>query len=598
MKRFNKVALIPAAVAAVLAGNAYAGTEACFEVYKGADALAVTGFDTIYGGAACIAEASRTGATAANLEATNEAKVAYELTGDLTLDFDAVDGTNTDQHIVYIPTTDIPGGTKITIELSGATFAGNANQIHLVKDADGSGANTNFEAVASSDGTVDGASSITFLTKAGITIGAGTRLAFSRISTGADSTAIDPVGIKIANTTCTTASTTQSVTIKSTSAITDGGNGYNIQGAVSAAQKVVDITPQFYALHGGTTAEVQVNAESSNSEGNAIVARTEFVYNAAANNRLVATSSQAIYKNGFYNRAALLDQAITLDADDHLETAFVATAEPGANVKMRLYNGRTAATGVLDTSVPVQTGTVPGSFGLTQAAATVYNTEAVDLFTPNAGTGDAEPNAQTTAPLLGATYNAMYYVVENNPTDGIMNFNYDATTYYTLDFGTAGELDHCEDNKVTHKVGVNGAVLKVPYVVNAEGNFVRVTNEHDEAAEVTVDVFGESANGNTGARKVTAVELGQVPAKSSVVYFVPKLIEQAVAQKGYTGADGGYAAESLGTNAANAKSADNRHTVTFTVTAPKDSVHGVSVQKIIGGTDRVMPVLDQNEWSQ
>jgi len=38
--------------------------------------------------------------------------------------------------------------------------------------------------------------------------------------------------------------------------------------------------------------------------------------------------------------------------------------------------------------------------------------------------------------------------------------------------------------------------------------------------------------------------------------------------------------------------------MTFTVTAPKDSVHGVSVQTIPGGVDRVMPVLDQNVWTQ
>ncbi|CAM4122122.1 hypothetical protein [Pseudoalteromonas byunsanensis] len=584
MKRFNKVALIPATVAAVLAGNAYAGTEACFEVYKGADGLAVQAHSTIYAGAACIAEATRTAAGAADLEPTNEAGIAYELTGNLTIDFDAVDGVDTDQHIVYIPTTDIPGGTKITISLTGATFAGNSNQIHLLKN-DG----VTTEAVASSDGTVDGASTITFLTKAGITIGAGTRLAFSR-----GSTAVDPVGIKIANTTCTdTDQASQSVTIAATAAITDGGTGYNIQGAVSNSQKIADISPQFYPLHAGTTAEVLVNAESSNSEGTAIVARTEFVYNADATNRLIATSSQAIYKTGYYNRAALLDQAIVLDADDHVETAFVASSEPGANVKMRLYNGRTAATGVLDTAVSVQTGTVPGEFAMDLSDATVYNTEAVDLFTPAIGAGDAETNPMTTAPLLGAAYNEMFYVVENNPATGIMNFNYDVTTHYTLDFGTAGELDHCADNKVSHEVGVNGAVLKVPYVTNAEGNFVRITNEHDEAAEVTVDIFSESADGNDGARKVTAVELGSVPAKSSVVYFVPTLIEEAVTQKLYEGADGGYG--DLGANAAYNAS---RHSVTFTVTAPKNSVHGVSVQKVPGRSDRVMPVLDQNDWSQ
>jgi hypothetical protein len=595
MKRFNKIALIPAAIAAGLASNAYAGTEACFEVYKGADGLAVSAFDTIYEGASC---GARTGATNTTLEAINETSIAYELTGSLAIDFDAIDGVNTDQHIVYIPTTDIPGGTKIKVTIAGAVFDGNSNQIHLVKDADGSGTGTNFEAVASSDGTVDGASTITFLTKAGITIGAGTRLAFSRVSTGVDSTAVDPVGIKIENTACTTDTTSKSVTIAAIEAITDGGNGYNILGAVAKAHKIADISSQFYTFNGGSTAEVDVNAESSNAENTAIVARTEFVFDSDAAKRLVATKTQAIYKTAFYNRGATLDRAITLGANDHLETQFVTTGEPGSTVKMGIYNSRLESDGTLADQVAVETGTTWGSFGLTTTAADVYNTEATDVFTP-ATTLTPENNPATgTSNLVGAAYNELFYAVTNTTASGIMNFNYDVNTHYTLDFGTAAYIDHCEMSKNTHEIGVNGAVLKVPYVVNGEGNFVRVTNEHDEAAEVTVDVFGESANGNTGNRKVTAVKLGTVPAKSSVVYFVPELIEEAVSQKSYAGADGGYAAGSLGTDGVNAASNANRHTLTFTVTAPRDLVHGVSVQRTLGGSDRVMPVLDQNEWSQ
>ncbi|MCG7569860.1 hypothetical protein MHM89_07960 [Pseudoalteromonas sp. CNC9-20] len=603
MKRFNKVALLPAAVAAVLAGNAYAGTEACFEVYKGADGLAVAGFADIYGGAACVAEADRGAATAADLEPTAEGKIAYELTGELGVDFDALDGVDTDLHIVYIPTTDIPGGTKITMELSGANFDGNANQIHLVK-YDDVAADGSFDAVASSDGTVDGTNTITFITKAGITIGAGTRLAFSRVSTGAAAADLDPVGIKIENNTCTTANASKVVNIRATEAVTDGGTGYSIIGGVSAAQKVVDISPQFYTFYGSTTAEAEVNAESSDSAGNAIIARTEFVYNATTPaDQLVAKQHEVVYKTAFYNRGGAggdLDQAITLDADDHLETAFIASADPGATVKMAIWNGRTAATGVLDTQEEVETGTLLGEFGLTEATATVYDTEAVDVFTPaTAGDAEAAP-AGIPANLVGADYNELFYTVTNTipagATEyGVMNFNYNVKPTYTLDFGTATELDHCKEEVTSHQIGVNGAVLKVPYAVSAEGNFVRVTNEHDEAAEVTVDLFSESDNGNLNNRKVTAVQLGTVPAKSSVVYFVPELVSEAEAQQGYTSADGGFGAGDLGSNAG---ASTNRHTLTFTVTAPRDSVHGVSVQRIVGGVDRVMPVLDQNEWSQ
>lgn len=590
MKRFNKIALIPAAIAAGLASNAYAGTEACFEIYK---ANTVEGHADLFSGASC----GTRGATAntTTVKTVDEMSAAYELTKSLPIDFGDIvgDSSNSEQQIVYIPTTDIPGGTNIVVKLDGAVFDGNSNQIHLVKNDGG------ISAVASSDGTVDGAGTITFLTKAGITIGAGTRLAFSRISTS-----VDPVGIKIANDQCTTASASKTVTIAATNAKTDGGTGYDIIGGISKATDLVDISAQFYALNGGTTADVDVNAESSNADNTAIVARTEFVFDSDRTKQLTATKTQAIYKTAFYDRAPTLDRAITLTANDHLETQFVATSEPGSTVKMGLYNGRIVGSGSTDTALvtqePVQTGITWGSFGLTKAAAPMYNTEALDVFTPDVTNGaDAETNpAAATSNLFGANYNEMFYAVTNTPATGIMNFNYDVNTHYTLDFANTSYNDHCADDKFTHNIDVNGAVLKVPYAVNGEGNFVRVTNEHDEAAEVTVDVFGESDNGNTNNRKVTAVKLGTVPAKSSVVYFVPELIDEAVSQKGYTGADGGYAAGSLGTDAVNAKSSANRHTLTFTVTAPRDTVHGVTVQRILGGSDRVMPVLDQNEWSQ
>jgi hypothetical protein len=596
MRNHKKALLSTAILAAITAGSAQAGTESCFEVYKGANDLATIAFDTVYGGAACIAEADRVAGGAADLEPTNEAAIAYELTGALNVDFDAVDGVNTDQYIVYIPTTDIPGGTLIEMQLSGAVFNGNGNQIHMVK-YDTDAADGSFEAVASSDGALDGTNSVTFLTKAGVTIGAGTRLVLSRVSTGANDAALDPIGIRIENTTCTSASSSQQVTIRATSAITDGGTGFSIAGGVSGAQSIVDISPQFWTFNGGSTAEVEVNAESSDSAGAAIVARTEFVYEAAdATDQLIAKQYEAVYKTAFYNREPNLDQFITLDADDHLETSFITSADPGTDVEMGIWNGRAAATGVLSDQEVVETGTTWGEFGLTKAAATVYNTEAVDVFTPAVGAGDAEPNpALAASTLFGADHNNLYYVVTNRVTDSIMNFNYQVTTDYTLDFGTAGELDHCNANINTHDIGVNGAVLKVPYAVNGSGNFVRVTNEHTESAEVTVDVFGESADGTAANRKATAVTLGTVPAQSSVVYFVPDVIAEAVSQQGYLGADGGYAQGAFGSNA---NSVASRHTLTFTVTAPRDSVHGVTVQKITGGVDRVMTVLDQNVWTQ
>ncbi|WP_077339376.1 hypothetical protein [Pseudocolwellia agarivorans] len=612
MKKFNLAAL-PLAVAGVLAStSALAGTEACFEVYKGGDALATAAFATPYNLAAC--KETRGGAAADDLAINDVVAIAYELTGKnsdgekvFDIDFDDIDNTGAitgdDQYIVYIPTTDIPGGTKIDMMLSGseAEFSGNGNQIHLVK-YDEVAADGSFLAVASSDGTLDGTDSITFITKAGTTIGAGTRLIFSKVSTGAADADLVPVGIKLGNTQCTDATRSSSVMLEVTDAVTDGGTGYSIQGAVSKPQVIAEISPQFYALHGGTTAEALVNAESEDSANTAIIARTEFVYNAGdASDQLIVKQHEAVYKTSFYDRAAVLDQAISLDADDHLETKFVASSAPGDEVEMGLYNGRTAATGVLAGQEDVETGTTWGKFGLNEAAATTYNTEALDLFPAVVPVGsDAETNpALAASNLFGAVYNEMYYVVTNDRAPGaaseeIMNFNYSVDTHYTLDFGTDNELDHCAQEKKSHQIGVNGAVLKVPYVVSAAGNFVRITNEHDEAAEVTFDMFGESTDGTVENRKVTAISLGTVAAQSSVVYLVPEILSAAQAA-GYLGQDGGYAAADFGSNA---KSGDNRHTVTFTVTAPRDSVHGVSVQKIIGGLDRVMPVLDQNEWSQ
>lgn len=579
MNKTLKLALLPAAVAsAMFANNALAGTEACFEVYKGTDAFAVAAHDTIYTGAACIAEASRLGATATDLAPTTEGKVAYELTGDLTVNLNALDGVDTDQHIVYIPTTDVPGGTKIEMEITGATFEGNSNQIHLVK-YDEVAADNSFIAVASSDGTVDGTSTVTFLTKAGTTISAGTRLAFSLVSTGAASTAVVPVGLKLENTTCTDDSSTQTVSIRATSAKTDGGTGYDIIGGISSLQTVLDVSPQFYAFQDGTTAEVNVNAESTNDANAPITARAEFVYDSAdVANQLVAKRYEAVYKTSFYNRSAVLDRAVALTADDHVNTMFTASSSAGSDVKMALWNSRTAATGVLADQVDAETGTVLGLLD-----GTSYATEATDLFTP-ATSADAETNAKgAPSPLAGAAYNEMFYTVTNTAPAAIMNFNYNVEVDHALNFNDTALLDHCSQNLTSHEIGVNGAVLKVPYAYDTASNWVRITNEHSAPAEVTVDVFGESKdvdpelNGTHGTNKKTFT-LGTVGSQDSVVYRANDIIAQ-------------YKAE-------NGDAAGTRYTFTFTVTAPKNTVHGVSVQAIPNGVDRVMPVLDQNDWSQ
>src|SRR5690606_11665160 len=158
---------------------------------------------------------------------------------------------------------------------------------------------------------------------------------------------------------------------------------------------------------------------------------------------------------------------ITLDPADILETSFIASADPGVDVEMGIWNARDVSNGNLGAPVDVQTGTTWGEFGVTKATATIYNTQANDLSGEVDGGLDLENNpALITSILNGADYYEIYYVVTNRVTDSIMNFNYQVTTDYTLDLGTVSELDHCNANINTHDIGVNGAVLKVPYAVS------------------------------------------------------------------------------------------------------------------------------------
>lgn len=597
-----KIAALPLAIAGLFASNsAFAGTQACFEIYKGADNAAITDaglqLDTVYTNAGCIAENLRGGMSAVDLNPTIEARIAYELTKDYDIDFDATDGVDTDTQIIYIPTTDIPSGTLITMTLSGATFKGNNNIIHLVQDnilGDGAGGDTTFDAVASTDGAVDGESTITFLTKAGVTITAGTRLALSLAASGADATEVVPVGINIKNTECADPTTQKYVTIQSTAAITDGGNGYNIKGGVSGIQNIADISPQFVTFYNNANIDdAQVNAESSDYNNAEIIARTEFVYDPAVN-KFTRNATQVINKAIFINKKDILDDSFALDADDELETKFVTTSDAGATVFGAIYDTQDGAlggdTGALTNAIDVDSdGTSAYAVLATDyATAAVSDTDANELFADLGNDSNAEEAAAQTA-LIAADandiyanaadfdYNETYYVLENTipagATEyGVMNFNYMHKPQHTLKFNDANLLDHCTQTPTLHEVGVNGAVLKVPYTFDTESNWVRITNEHTDEAEITLDIFDESSN------QMNSINVGSVAEHASVVLKANELIQMA--------RDAGY----MGTG--------GRHTMTFTVTAPSNSVHGVSVQKIPGGVDRVLPVLDQNDWRQ
>lgn len=584
MKNLKKALLSTAVLAGLSAGNAFAGTEACFATYKGADNAAVTNANIhpLFAESSC-----KDGATPAvryaSLGPVATANIAYEITGatnGFNLDLDDVNAAGalgTDLQIVYVPTTDIPPGTLIEFEITNATFKGNSNQLHLVKDNDAGAAvsaTDAFSAVASSDGSFDGTSKVKFVTKAGITIGAGTRLVFSKVATGADATAIVPASLNIKNTECTS-DQQKYVTIAATKAVTDGGTGYGIEGAVSKeAHKLVDISAQFATFIGSETVNGQVNAESKGLAGADIVARTEFVYSNA--NGATLRKAELVHKAGFADRGPLLDQKVTLTAADKLELSFVESADAGASVKAGLFNSQTDTTNVLDNQFDLNGAAAGGflDFASAKPATAQVSLDANAVFADHVVDptyNDEVPGAAYT----GANYNEHFFTVSQTDLTKIMNFNYDINVHSKVNFSDP-ELDHCEKNTKTHSVGVNGAVLKVPYTVAGSGNFVRITNEHNVKAEVTVDLFSENnVDGTTGTRSVTAVKLADVPAKSSVVYYVPDVVQAAVDQKNYAGSDG------FTTNGANL-----RHTMTFTVTSPKNTVHGVSVQKLSTGSDR------------
>jgi hypothetical protein len=575
MKKFNLAAL-PLAVAGVLAStSAFAGTEACFEVERTAADAVVTDHGTLYTPAACTTTGGTDGSD--QLLVPAPAKVAWELTGNLDLDLNDIDagaGSATpNSHIVYIPTTDIPPASRITMALTNADFGtANANQIYLVS-LDSSG---EYQTVASSDGAFNDTSSVEFLTKAGVTIGAGTRLVLSNTNPSGvaeDGTLLEAVKIHIANTeTCVI---TPKVAIKATSAKTDSGT--TIQGGSSATGgevDILDISEQFQLVavapaNPNATRDIEVDAEDPSQ-------RKSFVNNnqdgGSWTNQVLPQA--AIWEAKFTNAFDTLDLFVTIDSDDTVDLGLSTDSATGDGVTLEVLVDLTvsADTSLLDASEATHLTTAA------QATATLVDitgstTEQLPITTTAASYEALATQYFQEVATVDAVTNAA--VVLRNDATKVMEFNYEVSTSWSMDFNDADKLDKvgCK-TPVAFNVGVNGAVLKVPYVYTKanEGGFVRITSEHDTVANVFMDIFDESSN------ETKNVNVGTLAAKASNVLKADDLLALAIAD-GYVGTG-------------------DRHTMTFTVTAPKNRVHGVSVQKIAGGVDRVMPVLDQNDWSQ
>jgi hypothetical protein len=583
MKKFNLAAL-PLAVAGVLAStSAFAGTEACFEVYKDGGAGLVTAHATLYQPASC--EATRAGATATTLQANLNPTVAWELTGDVELPLSTLGTENT--NIVYIPTTDIPPASRIRMQLTGADFGTvNANQIYLVQD-DGAF----FQTVASSDGIFNDTDTVEFLTKAGVTIGAGTRLVLSTNNpdgTVASSTTGSTPGINIHVANSETCAINPVVSIRATSALTDSSTV--IVGGVSSTKDVtesggfttlVDISEQFSLV-----ATNLVNPNGPNASREILVDaedpsfRKSFVNNGQAgtpptwDNQVIA--QKAFWEAKFVNKNDTLDMFVTLDPSDTVSVSISADSATGDGVTFGILAANNATDSIVDASIL-------DDEAVDHIDATLTSSALIDITgsTTNELPLTTTPTAYS---ALASQYFGSVAANENivnvaatltNDATKVMDFNYTVNTSWSMNFTNASQLDKngCQTPS-PFNVGVNGAVLKVPYVYTKanEGGFVRITSEHTTQATIFMDIFDESSN------ETKNVNVGTLAAKASNVLKADDLLALAIAD-GYVGTG-------------------DRHTMTFTVTAPKNKVHGVSVQKIAGGVDRVMPVLDQNDWSQ
>lgn len=543
MKQLKRALLSTAVLAGLAAGNVYAGTEACFEVTKATDAgsaqTLIDRWGTVYQTANCVTGA---GAASAELLAFNPIKVAYELTGNLSLDLNDVNGNATLDDIsaaFYIPTTDLPGGSRIVMNLAGAQFAGNGNQLHLIRatfvDPNNTAAGVNLESVASSDGVVDATGAVTFVTKAANTVTAGSRLFISRTNVftnplvAADYADLRSLGLSLANTGCPAS---PDVKLTAVSATTDGGSpvagGKSTPGSTSGSVlTLVQASPQFKLFttgsqSGATAAEVNAEVPSL---------RTEFVYSEDAG---VWTPEKvrpafAWYEGAFTNAAASLDRAVALAAGDRVQLHVASTGATGSTVRFDAKNTLADDTETLIGDVFADDLDWSSTFAgpltteyLTLPEAAVPTTVAANYLDANA--------------VFNAPSNPVFFTLENLSA-GVMNFNYEVNVAYGIDFVSPSRIDlapSCNTTVNTHDVGVNGAVLKVPYTVDATGNFVRISNEHTTEAEVTLDVFGENLAAGSAGKETVGVTVGSIPAKSSVVYLVSDLIAAAKAA-GYTG---------------------------------------------------------------
>ena len=567
MKRsVKRVIFTAAALSALTATTAMAGTVGCFQNQKAG--AKITDFGAAYIGADC------------GGLVPPAAAIAYEMTGGtngLTLNLGAIgSGLTPVETIVYTPTTDIPQGSRITMTLSGATWKELGN-LFLIKDGSYNATNADAVSVASTDGATNGVASITFVVKNGVTIAAGTPLILSTTDiTGTALSNYTTPSILIKNSACQPAAST--VTIAVTSALTDGGS--TLAGGLTAATALIDISQQFAEFVGAAapaTAYVDVETPSL---------RTLFVKNLVTSGIDIAQTTQVPYAAIFSDNINNLDMRIVIAASDTVQAKFIASNSIDSFMKVNLLD--VAADGVAganDTfSIPINSVGQASPFSVTTSATpTVYTFDATKFYHPaNVGSLDTPDVVGT----IGTKFNNTVYINLTNTdlTSKPMPYNYNVTTAVKLAFDTAINptyISHCEVAQKTHDISINGSVLKVPYMIATDSAFLRISNEDSSDALV----FGDFQEGGTVCSNVP---FGTVAANASVIIKGDAMLNAMTA----AGGNCATLATNIPANLA------TRFFATFTITAPKDKVHGYGVQKIAGGVDRVLTVLDQNAWIQ
>lgn len=600
MKRTNvKKALVVLAVASLAAGmssNAFAGIDACIEFYKQA-VLPTAATLPAYTGSACTADRGTVG----TLHGAIGLIVPYEMTGTLQLDLGATGGIAGSETltIVYIPTSAIPPGSYITMDLGTAGTAqwtvDNANLWLVASDG------TNLTNAATSIGNTN-TNEIKFLT-GGVEIPGGTRLVIS-----AAGASINPPTIVLTNTGCTAPQAGVALTVPKaqTAQLVD------IPGATTnVSYKLVDNSARqfnFYLATINDPTQAQVDVSPS-------ILKKSFLPGAVAAS-LDTTATQVFYTATVENTglAAGFDIIIANTASNAI---FTFTSVNSGNTLKNITSNM---------SVIVSENTAPGAV----TAVTPVTGGGVADFVTVAGPPPTTNTATVTVPgeyifkagnvgfptsAASATKNDIFYALTTDESVAMLS-NYLVNARLALTFDNVQFIQTCDATTKAFNIGVNGTIFRVPYLLHDIGmngalgtasSFVRISNNEglgNDAAAITADFFVEG----TGFKCDSVVLNPAVNPKSSVVISDVQMLN-AISSVTSDGSQAGDDNAAACTAVANQLTTDNagkgRFSAIFTVAAPRDSVHAVAVQKAVGGVgtgDRVVPVLFEtaiaSTWQQ